>query len=88
MKTEDLVNLQLSNAHAVAKDHTAEKSVQQKMLYVTDVNEKDIFVPCCLTKSVSGISQEDQLDTAFLDTVTDKSTTSSLAYFIETRHRS
>ena len=40
MQTEELVN----NAHAVAKDHTAEKSVQQKMLYVTDVNESDIFV--------------------------------------------
>ena len=25
MQTEDLVNLQLNNAHAVAKDHTAEK---------------------------------------------------------------
>ena len=44
MQTEDLVNLQLNNAHAVAKHHTAEKSVQQMMLYVTDVNERHIFI--------------------------------------------
>ena len=38
--------------------------------------QKGHFSSCCLTKSVSGISQENHLDSAFLDTVTDQSTIS------------
>ena len=34
---------------------------------------KGHFMSCCLTKSVSELSQESHLDTAFLDTLTDKS---------------
>ena len=37
---------------------------------------KGHFMSCCLSKSVSEVSQESLLDTAFLDTLTDKSATS------------
>ena len=37
---------------------------------------KGHFMSCCLTKSVSEVSNESYLDTAFLDTVTDKSSVS------------
>jgi len=58
--------------------HTRDKCLAKDVICYR-CQRKGHFRSCCLTKSVSEMSQESDLDTAFLDTVTDQSTTSWLA---------